>query len=77
MLLVTRGEDGGFAARFVCGALFIPCVGARDEETARQLSAAFARGDMARVKALHRHTSPDETAWCSGHGWWLATAPSA
>jgi len=77
MLLVTRGEGDAFAARFVCGAMFIPCVGARDEDTAKNLAAAFARGDMAKVQSLRRGTEPDETSWCAGRGWWLSTAPAA
>ncbi len=75
MLLVTRAETGGFAAQFVCGAMFIPCVGARDDETAQKLSEAFKRSDLASVRSLRRDTSPDETCWISGRGWWLSTAP--
>lgn len=77
MLLVTRGEGDDFAARFVCGAMFIPCVGARDEDTAKNLVAAFARGDMARVQSLRRGAEPDETSWCAGRTWWLSTTPAS
>jgi len=77
MLLVTRAETGGFAAQFICGAMFIPCAGARDDETAQKLSDAFKRGNMGNVRSLHRATSPDETCWISGLGWWLSTAPVA
>jgi len=73
MLLVTRA-DGGFAARFVLRAMFIPCAGARDEETAQKLSAAFQREDLREVKSLRRDGAPDETCWCSGRGWWLSKA---
>jgi protein-L-isoaspartate(D-aspartate) O-methyltransferase len=75
MLLVTRAAGDRFAARFVCGAMFIPCIGARDEETAQRLSAAFQRGGLEEVRSLRRGTPPDPTSWCSGRGWWLSTAP--
>ena len=79
MLLVThtppdRSPDR-WAARFVCRALFIPGIGARDEETAQKLSSAFRREDV--VRSLHRGTPPDESCWCSGRGWWLSTSPLA
>jgi protein-L-isoaspartate(D-aspartate) O-methyltransferase len=74
MLLVTRTATGKFAARFVCGAMFIPCLGARDDATAQQLSEAFGRGDMGSVQSLHRKTLPDATCWCSGRDWWLSTS---
>ena len=73
MLLVTWGEEGKFAARFVCPAAFVPCVGARDEETAAKLSAAFKRGNWREVRSLKRRTEPDETCWVAGKGWWLST----
>ena len=72
MLLVTRLQSG-FAARFVCPAAFVPCTGARDEETAAQLSTAFKRGNWRDVKSLHRDSQPDESSWCAGNGWWLST----
>ncbi|SRR6266545_1734804 len=74
MLLVTRKEADRFAARFVCGAMFIPCAGACDDETAQKLSVAFRRGDLAGVRSLRRDASPDETCWCAGSGWWLSAA---
>ena len=73
MLLVTRLEGGRFAARFVCAAAFVPCAGARDEETATKLSAAFRRGSWRDVKSLRRRTEPDETCWVAGKAWWLST----
>lgn len=74
MLLVTRTATSRFASQFVCGAMFIPCVGARDDETAQKLSDAFKRGDMGNVRSLRRDTSPDASCWCSGRGWWLSTS---
>jgi protein-L-isoaspartate(D-aspartate) O-methyltransferase len=75
MLLVTRAPGDRFAARFVCGAMFIPCVGARDDETAGKLAQAFKRGDMAGVRSLRRgDAAPDASCWCAGRGWWLSTS---
>lgn len=86
MLLVTRTAAGGFAARFVCQAAFIHCVGARDEETGQKLAEAFLagglwslrrNGGLWEVKSLHRNTEPDGTCWFGGQGWWLSTAEPA
>jgi protein-L-isoaspartate(D-aspartate) O-methyltransferase len=78
MLLVTRkpqdNSEDKFDARFIMPVLFIPCVGARDEDTAKKLAEAFKRGDMKNVRSLRRSTQPDETCWCAGNGWWLSTA---
>ena len=74
MLLVTCAPQHGFHARFICPAAFIPCVGGRDDETARKLSAAFARVDAKNVRSLRLNSHPDESCWCAGDGWWLSTA---
>jgi protein-L-isoaspartate(D-aspartate) O-methyltransferase len=74
MLLVTRAGAERFDARFVCPAMFVHCFGARDEETARKLSAAFKRGELQSVKSLRRDSQPDDTCWCAGDGWWLSKA---
>jgi protein-L-isoaspartate(D-aspartate) O-methyltransferase len=74
MLLVTRGAEERFDARFVCPVMIIPCVGARDSETAGKLAEAFRRGDSGKVRSLRRGNTPDETCWCAGNGWWLSTA---
>jgi len=74
MLLVTRNDTDRFDARFVCPTMFVPCVGARDEETAQKLSGAFKRGDFRNVRSLQRNSQPDETCWCAGNGWWLSNA---
>jgi protein-L-isoaspartate(D-aspartate) O-methyltransferase len=73
MLLLTRIAGARHGARFVCPVMIIPCVGARDEETAAKLSAAFKRGNWRDVKSLRRRTEPDETCWVAGNGWWLST----
>ncbi|HEX4965845.1 MAG TPA: rRNA adenine N-6-methyltransferase family protein [Thermoanaerobaculia bacterium] len=77
MLLVTHAAPERFDARFLCRAAFIPCTGARDEETAQKLTEAFKRDDFQAVKSLRRNASPDETCWCAGPGWWLSTAQVA
>ena len=74
MLLITRTAAGSFDARFTMPVMFIPCMGARDPEMAKKLAEAFQRSDMRNVCSLRRNTSPDETCWCSGQGWWLSTA---
>lgn len=74
MLLVTHSSPNQFDARFLFPVAFIACAGARDDETAKKLTEAFKRGDMRNVQSLRRNTTPDETCWCSGNGWWLSTA---
>ena len=74
MLLVRRLGETRFSARFVCSAAFIPCIGARDEETGRNLSQAFARGGQRDVRSLWRGTLPDATCWYAGKGWWLSSS---
>lgn len=74
MLMITRKPDNKYDARFIMPVMFIPCVGARNEETAKNLAEAFKRGDMKNVRSLRRNSSPDETCWCAGNGWWLSTA---
>ena len=44
MLLVTRVVEERFDARFVCPVMIYPCLGGRDEETAKKLAEAFQRG---------------------------------
>jgi protein-L-isoaspartate(D-aspartate) O-methyltransferase len=74
MLLATRGPSdiSVYSAQFISQALFIPCTGARDEDTAQKLSAAFQRGHLGEVRSLRRHSQPDETCWCAGRDWWLS-----
>jgi protein-L-isoaspartate(D-aspartate) O-methyltransferase len=73
MLLITKTEDGTYPASFVCRALFVPCIGARDEFEAQQLNHAFRKGRWASVKSLHRDQAPDRSCWCAGSGWWLSS----
>jgi protein-L-isoaspartate(D-aspartate) O-methyltransferase len=73
MLLVTKLRNGEFDARFVSSAQFIPCLGARDTETAVRVAEAFQRGDQSKVRRLHRGRQPEaKQCWCFGNGWWLS-----
>jgi protein-L-isoaspartate(D-aspartate) O-methyltransferase len=74
MLLITKQEDGGFAARFLLQVQFVPCIGARDETTGQRLSEAFRNSEWAKVKSLHRNDGMDESCWFAGDGWWLSTS---
>lgn len=77
MLRVMRRADETFDARFAVGPVaFIGCEGARTEEEAERLHQAFTRGDGHRVRSLHRYSTPDDTSWCAGDGWWLSTRPN-
>jgi protein-L-isoaspartate(D-aspartate) O-methyltransferase len=76
MLLVTRRGTDCFDARFVSRAMFIPCIGARDDETAQNLSAAFERDDLWQVLSLRRNATSDTSCWVSGRGWWLSKSPN-
>jgi protein-L-isoaspartate(D-aspartate) O-methyltransferase len=73
MLLITRQQDNSYAARFLLQVQFVPCIGARDEPTARKLTKAFRSRNWIKVKSLHRNDHPDNTCWSSGPGWWLST----
>jgi protein-L-isoaspartate(D-aspartate) O-methyltransferase len=76
MLLITRTAAEKFDARFIMPVMFIPCLGARDEQTAKKLAIAFKRGDMGNVRSFHRNDRADDTCWFAGNGWWLSTAPN-
>jgi protein-L-isoaspartate(D-aspartate) O-methyltransferase len=73
MLLITKQEDEGFAARFLLQAQFVPCKGARDETREQKLAGAFRNGGWVNVKSLHRNSAVDESCWFAGDGWWLST----
>jgi protein-L-isoaspartate(D-aspartate) O-methyltransferase len=79
MLLVTRNTDSSetFAAHFVSPAMFIPCLGARDDATAAKLAESFKRGDARNVRSLRRNGRPDPSGWCAGDNWWLSTADTS
>lgn len=71
MLLVTRLAEG-YRARFLCGAKFVGCAGARDAAEEKVIAECFRRGEARKVRSLRRNSEPDETAWCVGNGWWLS-----
>jgi protein-L-isoaspartate(D-aspartate) O-methyltransferase len=71
MLLVVRCASG-YAARFLCGAKFVGCAGARDAGDERRLAECFRRGEARKVRSLWLDDTPDDTAWCVGNGWWLS-----
>lgn len=71
-MLLVRRTDAGYAAHFICGAKFIPCIGARDPNTARRLESVFARQKLELVRSLHLGSPPDESCWFAGRGWWLS-----
>jgi hypothetical protein len=75
MLLVRRTSTDEFDARFLCRAMFVPCVGARDDAIPQRLSDVFASKDPGVVRSLRRNNAPDETCWFHGGDWWLSTAP--
>jgi protein-L-isoaspartate(D-aspartate) O-methyltransferase len=77
MLLPTRVSADDFCACFISPAMFIPCVGARDEATSTDLAAAFKRGDYRNVRSVHCNSVSDQTSCCAGNGWWLSTSEIA
>lgn len=74
LLKVTRLEENKYAARLLLPVSFIDGIGARDETTAQNISAALERGNPGEVRSLRRDDRPDESSWCSGKGWWLSTS---
>jgi protein-L-isoaspartate(D-aspartate) O-methyltransferase len=76
MLLIKRlATVDRYMAKFLSGAMFIPCVGARDEDTSERLSNAFSSGEMKGVQSMRRDSPVDETCCFAGKGWWLSSAP--
>jgi protein-L-isoaspartate(D-aspartate) O-methyltransferase len=72
-MLLVRRCPAGYTARFLCGAKFVGCAGARDARTERIVAECFRRGGAGNVRRLWRNDQPNETAWCVGDGWWLST----
>ena len=72
MLLVTRTDEGPFTAKFVSPAVFIPCIGGRDDKAAERLTEVFRCRGTGNVNALHVGTPPDDTCWFADDGWWLS-----
>jgi len=74
MLKLTRASESTYDAVAVCGAVFIPCVGAQDPSAAEAVSAALAGGGMGRVRALIRDDAETERTILKGSGWRLEPA---
>lgn len=77
MLKITRASADTYAASAVIRVAFIPCIGARDDATSASLTAALERQSLKEIRSLRRGTTPDQSAWCVGQGWWLSTAAPA
>jgi protein-L-isoaspartate(D-aspartate) O-methyltransferase len=77
MLMVTRSADDSYAARAICQAAFIPCIGARDDATSSSLATAIRQQPLQEIRSLRRSCKPDSSAWYLGEGWWLSTEASA
>lgn len=74
MLKVTRTSHDTYAASAIARVAFIPCVGARDDATSDSLIAALERRSLQEIRSLRRDSTPDESVWCAGQGWWLSSA---
>ena len=73
MLRIQR-QSGGYLAAFISPVQFIPCIGARDPDTAAGLAAAFAAGGADAVRSLRTGADePDESCWFAAPGWWLSS----
>ena len=77
MLLITRPETGGkWAARFLSGVVFIPCLGAQNLIAGGRLEEAFRRGGAERVRSLRFGADERASDWLRGDGWALSTEPA-
>ncbi|HEX2687429.1 MAG TPA: hypothetical protein VHN14_12470 [Kofleriaceae bacterium] len=73
---ITR-DARGYAARHVCPARFVPCIGAQDAALGERLEPAFRSPALAGVRSL-RFAEPPAAAVClAGDGWWLSSDPPA
>jgi protein-L-isoaspartate(D-aspartate) O-methyltransferase len=77
MLLVTKQTEAEVKANFLMPVMFLPCVGARDVQTAAGLDKAFTSSSLNKVKSIHRNDSPNTSCWFAGNGWWLSTERNA
>ncbi len=73
MLMIVRQRIASAPARFLCPVKFTPCIGGRNDETARRLTAAFRNGRWTEVRSFRRGEAVDESCWFDGGGWWLST----
>jgi len=79
VLLVTRRGEA-FDAAFVSGTMIYHDKAGRSDAAGARLAQAlsFTPGAMwtpPKIAALRLTAEPDETAWLTGDGWWLSTAP--
>jgi protein-L-isoaspartate(D-aspartate) O-methyltransferase len=72
IFLIER-QDGHFSARCTSTTLIYPCAGARDDTSEAALTAAFDKGNVAKVTRLYRTDDiPEERCWLRAPGWSLA-----
>jgi len=81
VLLVTRRGEA-FDAAFVSGTMIYHDKAGRSDAAGARLAQAlsFTPGAMwtpPKIAALRLTAEPDETAWLTGDGWWLSTAPNS
>jgi protein-L-isoaspartate(D-aspartate) O-methyltransferase len=79
VLLVTR-RGQAFEAAFVSGTMIYHDRAGRSDAAGERLQAAFGprnlwTGGLPPVASLRLDTTPDDTCWLAGDGWWLSTAP--
>ena len=75
MLLLRKVTEDTFEARLVCAAMFIPCVGVRDDGVASALSEAFRSTSIWAAASFRRRSSPDNSCCFAAETWWLSTSP--
>lgn len=73
MVHLQKINDNHFNMKFVCRAMFIPCVGLRDPDIGFRLSEAFGSGNLSRVKSLRTNSAPDASSCFVTKHWWLST----
>jgi protein-L-isoaspartate(D-aspartate) O-methyltransferase len=74
MLKVTRATTSTYDASVICGAGFIPCMGAQDVAAAEAVSAALATGAIGRIRVLFRDDRATEHTIIRGRDWRLEPA---
>lgn len=76
----ARKEPSIFDAEFVSGTMIYHDSAGRSGAASRRIAEAFrlsrhAAWSPPKVASLRLGGHPDETAWLTGDGWWLSTAP--
>jgi protein-L-isoaspartate(D-aspartate) O-methyltransferase len=76
--LVRRDAGTAYAARFLCRARFVPCVGTQDEAASARLDEVFRTEVAQAVRSLRLGADkPTDTAWAIGDGAWFASESGA